>query len=51
MPTGKSLDAGLLYLGVMSVTFPAAMMRGKLNVSGGAGGNPVVFQQTSARAP
>jgi uncharacterized protein len=40
MPTITSLYAGILGLILIAVAFPAGMLRGKLNISVGDGGNP-----------
>jgi uncharacterized protein len=43
MPTVTSLYAGILGLMLIGVAFPAGMLRGKLNVSVGDGGNPALL--------
>jgi uncharacterized membrane protein YecN with MAPEG domain len=40
MPTITSLYAGILGLILIGVAFPAGMLRGRLNISIGDGGNP-----------
>lgn len=43
MPIVTALYAGLLGLLAVAVAFPAGMLRGKLNISVGDGGNPALL--------
>jgi uncharacterized protein len=43
MPMVTALYAGLLGLLAVAVAFPAGMLRGKLNISVGDGGNPALL--------
>ncbi|MGO9933940.1 MAG: MAPEG family protein [Steroidobacteraceae bacterium] len=43
MPIVTALYAGLLGLLAVAVAFPVGMMRGKLNISVGDGGNPALL--------
>jgi uncharacterized protein len=43
MPMVTALYAGLLGLVAVAVAFPAGMLRGKLNISVGDGGNPALL--------